>query len=152
MQINSLTATEENLMQLLWTLDSFYMRDVIEQHPEPKPHQNTISTYLKILVEKNFLTTQKEGRIFKYQVAVPLEDYKKQILQNFIAKFYNNSGKEILKFLFDEKLISNTDLMDYFNLKIEIKPQENQTPSLELATEVLKSTKDKKKKKKDKKK
>lgn len=150
MQINTLTATEEHLMQLLWKLDSFYMRDVLEQHPEPKPHQNTISTYLKILVEKNFLTTEKEGRIFKYKVAVPFDDYKKQVLHDVLSKFYNNSGKEILKFLFDEKMISNADLMSYFDLKIEMKPIENDAPKLELATEVLKIGKDKKKKKRKK--
>ena len=81
MKINYLTAAEENLMKLFWSLNSFYLKDVMEHHPEPKPHQNTVSTYLKILVEKGYLTTEKEGRIFKYSVAVPMEDYR-----NFLLK------------------------------------------------------------------
>ena len=68
MKINSLTSAEENLMKLFWKLDSFYLKDVVQHHPEPKPHQNTISTYLKILVEKEYLSTVKEGRVFKYSV------------------------------------------------------------------------------------
>ena len=84
MKINYLTATEENLMKLFWSLNSFYLKDVMEHHPEPKPHQNTISTYLKILVEKGYLTTEKEGRIFKYSVAVPMEDYRNFLLKEGI--------------------------------------------------------------------
>ena len=65
MKINHLTPSEELLMQILWKLNAAYMKDVIEHYPEPKPHQNTISTFMKILVEKEFLSTEKEGRIFK---------------------------------------------------------------------------------------
>lgn len=83
MKINHLTSAEENFMKLFWKMESFYLKDVMEQHPEPKPHQNTVSTYLKILVEKGYLSTVKEGRIFKYTVLVPLEEYK-----NFYSKSF----------------------------------------------------------------
>ncbi|MDH6253592.1 BlaI family penicillinase repressor [Chryseobacterium sp. H1D6B] len=153
MKINHLTSAEENLMKLFWKLDSFYLKDVMEKHPEPKPHQNTVSTYLKILVEKGYLSTQKEGRIFKYTVLVPLEEYKKFLLKELSQNFFSNSGKEILQFLLDEKLISQEDLTGYFNLKIEMKPAKNKEPKLEFANEILnpkklKKDKDKKKKKK----
>ena len=52
MKINQLTPSEELLMQILWKIEHAYMKDVIEHYPEPKPHQNTISTFMKILVEK----------------------------------------------------------------------------------------------------
>lgn len=153
MKINHLTTAEENLMKLFWKLNSFYLKDVMEQHPEPKPHQNTVSTYLKILVEKGYLSTQKEGRIFKYTVTIPLEDYKKFLLKELSHHFFHDSGREILQFLFDENLISQEDLKDYFNLKIEMKPVKTKAPKLKIANEILnpkkdKKTGDKKKKKK----
>lgn len=153
MKINHLTSAEENLMKLFWKLNSFYLKDIMEQHPEPKPHQNTVSTYLKILVEKGYLSTVKEGRIFKYTVMVPVEEYKKFLLKELTHNFFNNSGKEILEFLFNEKLISQNDLKDYFDLKIEMKPVKMKEPKLEIAEEILnpkkgKKGKDKKKKKK----
>lgn len=152
MKINHLTSAEENLMKLFWKLQSFYLKDVMEQHPEPKPHQNTVSTYLKILVEKGYLSTEKEGRIFKYSVIVPYEDYKKFLLKELSHNFFNNSGKEILEFLFDENLISQNDLKTYFDLKIEMKPVKVKEPKLEYAEEVLNPKKDKKGKDKKKKK
>lgn len=153
MKINHLTAAEENLMKLFWKFESFYLKDVMEHHPEPKPHQNTVSTYLKILTEKGYLSTQKEGRIFKYSVIVPFEDYKKFLLKEMSQNFFNNSGTEILEFLFNESLISQKDLQSYFDLKIEMKPVKTKEPKLEYAEEILnpkkkKKGKDKKKKKK----
>lgn len=152
MKINHLTSAEENLMKLFWDLNSFYLKDVMEKHPEPKPHQNTVSTYLKILVEKGYLSTEKEGRIFKYSVIVPFDEYKKFILRELTQNFFNNSGKEILEFLFKENLVSQNDLKEYFDLKIEMKPVKVKTPTLEYAEEILNPKKDKKGKDKKKKK
>ncbi|WP_139423527.1 BlaI/MecI/CopY family transcriptional regulator [Chryseobacterium mulctrae] len=152
MKINHLTSAEENLMKLFWKLQSFYLKDVMEQHAEPKPHQNTVSTYLKILVEKGYLSTEKEGRIFKYSVIVPFDDYKKFLLKELSHNFFNDSGKEILEFLFSENLISQNDLRTYFDLKIEIKPVKVKEAKLEYAEEILNPKKDKKGKDKKKKK
>ncbi|MDG4650917.1 BlaI/MecI/CopY family transcriptional regulator [Chryseobacterium arthrosphaerae] len=150
MKINHLTSAEENFMKLFWKMESFYLKDVMEQHPEPKPHQNTVSTYLKILVEKGYLSTVKEGRIFKYTVLVPLEEYKKFLLKELSHNFFNDSGKEILDFLFIEKLISQNDLTGYFDLKIEMKPTKTEEPTFEYANEVLSPKKEKKTKGKEK--
>ncbi|PWN71243.1 transcriptional regulator [Chryseobacterium phosphatilyticum] len=153
MKINHLTAAEENFMKLFWKMESFYLKDVMEQHPEPKPHQNTVSTYLKILVEKGYLSTVKEGRIFKYTVIVPFENYKKFLLKELSHNFFNNSGKEILEFLFNEKLVTQNDLKGYFDLKIEIKPTKPvkiEEPKFEIAEEILNPKKEKKTKTKEK--
>ncbi|WP_370896274.1 BlaI/MecI/CopY family transcriptional regulator [Chryseobacterium gossypii] len=156
MKINHLTSAEESLMRLFWQLGSFYLKDIMEQHPEPKPHQNTVSTYLKILVEKGYLATEKEGRIFKYSTIVPFDEYKKFLLKELTHTFFNDSGKEILEFLFNENLISQDDLKGFFDLKIELKPAKSKVPDLEYANEILhpkkkKKGKDKKKKNKQKK-
>ncbi|MDQ0781569.1 BlaI/MecI/CopY family transcriptional regulator [Chryseobacterium sp. W4I1] len=150
MKINHLTAAEENFMKLFWKLESFYLKDIMEQHPEPKPHQNTVSTYLKILVEKGYITTQKEGRIFKYTVIFPLEEYRKFMLKELAHNFFNDSGKDILEFLFNEKLITQNDLRNYFDLKIEIVPTKTEEPKFEYAEEILNPKKGKKSKTKEK--
>ncbi|MFZ4928255.1 BlaI/MecI/CopY family transcriptional regulator [Chryseobacterium sp. Mn2064] len=150
MKINHLTSAEENFMKLFWKMESFYLKDVMEQHPEPKPHQNTVSTYLKILVEKGYLSTEKEGRIFKYTTLVPLEEYKKFLLKELSHNFFNDAGKEILELLFTEKLISQEDLKGYFDLKIEIKPTKVEEPKFEFADEILSPKKEKKTKGKEK--
>lgn len=150
MKINHLTSAEENLMRLLWRLGSFYLKDIMEQHPEPKPHQNTVSTYLKILAEKGYLSTEKEGRIFRYNTVVPVEEYRKFLLAQLSDNFFNGSGKEVVGFMINEHLVSAKDLKDF---NIDVDPVQKKEPEFEYANEVLNPKKEKEKKKgKDKKK
>ena len=156
MKINHLTPSEELLMQILWKIEHAYMKDVIEHYPEPKPHQNTISTFMKILVEKEFLSTEKEGRIFKYSVAVPFEDYKKFQLRNFLENYFDNSGTEMLKTLIDEKLLNPSELNQFFEIKTTVVPLvenvEVENPISDFIDEITSEKKKKKKGKKKKKK
>jgi BlaI family transcriptional regulator, penicillinase repressor len=155
MKINHLTPAEENLMRLFWKMNSFYLKDVMEQHPEPKPHQNTVSTYLKILVEKGYLSTEKEGRIFKYTILVPIVEYRKFLLKELAQHFFNNSGNEILELLMSENMISQNNVVTS-DIKVDIKPEKVKAPKFEYAEEILnpklkkdkRRDKDKKKKKK----
>lgn len=149
MKINHLTSAEENLMRLLWKFGSFYLKEVMEQHPEPKPHQNTVSTYLKILVEKGYLSTEKEGRIFRYQTIVPVEEYRKFLLTQLSDHFFSGSGKEIVSFMIDEQIVSEDELKD---LNINFDTAQKKEPEFEYANEILNPKKDKKKSKDKKKK
>lgn len=145
MKINHLTPAEENLMRLLWKLHSFYLKDVMEQHPEPKPHQNTVSTYLKILIEKGYLSTQKEGRIFRYTATVPFEDYRTFLLKELIRHFFNDSGDELLGLLTTEQMISKQDA-DKPVRDPNRKPAVAGKPEFEYAEEILNPKKEKVKK------
>lgn len=160
MEISHLTPAEEQLMQLFWKMNSFYLKEVMEQLPDPKPHQNTISTYLKILVEKKFLKTEKEGRIFRYSVIVPMEEYRSFLLHNFIESYFGNSASELIKTLLSEKIMSAGELSQFFEVKATVVPVQEETAKtdnsiaefLEELTEGKSLKKDRKKKKKDKKK
>ena len=156
MKINYLTAAEENLMNILWRLESGYMREIMDQFQEPKPHQNTVSTFLKILVEKDFLKTEKEGRIFKYSVAVPFKDYKTFLMKNFISNYFENSGIELVEALVAESLVSRDDLQKSFQLKSISKTKNSDSnqdsPISDFIDEITSGKKVKKDKKKKKKK
>lgn len=151
MKINTLTHSEELLMNILWKLNSAYMKDVMEAYPEPKPHQNTVSTFMKILVEKEFLITEKEGRIFKYSVAIPYDDYRKFVLRNFAENYFNHSVPELVKTLLDEQLLTTNELINIAGItRSEAK---DESPISDFINEITSNKKEKKKgKKKDKKK
>lgn len=109
MTYNSLTPVEEKLMLTLWTLDSVLMRDIMQALPDPKPHQNTVSTYLKILVEKGYLKAEKEGRFFRYSPVISYVQYKKFLVDEIILVHFNNESSELLSFLKDHKIISSEE-------------------------------------------
>ena len=148
MKISHLTPGEELLMNVLWRLDSAYMREIIEQYPDPRPHPNTISTFLKILVEKEFLTTQKEGRIFKYTVAIPFDDYRKYSLHIFLEEYFNNSSAELVKVLIDENLLKEEDLPRFFEMNSTVIPIHEKEEDSDLTDFIKDITSPKKKKKK----
>ncbi len=143
MEITPLTTVEEQLMLLMWKLDSFYLKDLMTAIPEPKPHQNTVSTYMKILVDKGYINANKVGRIYKYTVAVPFEIYQRHAVKCLIKKFFSGEVKGLHQFLVDENLIEPIT-------EVPVKKIPRDKQEFPIADEILKSRKDKKKKKKSK--
>ena len=154
MKMNDLTSTEEMIMMVIWSLHSAYLKDIMEAHPEPKPHQNTVSTYLKILLEKEFISAKKEGRIYKYEVAISYEDYQTELINQFLEKHFHNSSVELVQKMIADKTLDTEDLQHFFNVKTVIVPIEEEIQEEESAVaEYIKTlTEPKKKKKKNKKK
>lgn len=155
MKINDLTFTEETIMMVLWSLESAYLKDIISAHPEPKPHQNTVSTYLKILQDKKFISTAKEGRIFKYIVEISIEDYKTYVLSEFLVRYFQNSSTDLIQKMIADGLLKITDLKQFLANKkpisiIEQESDEEDSAVLEFIKELTKPKKKKKKKKKKK--
>lgn len=152
MKITNLTPAEEDIMTSLWKLDSAYMRDIMAELPAPKPHQNTVSTYLKILVEKEFLRTEKEGRIFKYQVIIPFEAYQNFKLKLLLKKYFTKNPKELIERLIELEVISAKDLHQFFEIKTSVVPKNKKKKKKKSAVqelvEELTEKKSKKKKRK----
>ena len=158
MKINNLTTSEEQLMQVIWSLDQAFMKTIMEAYPQPKPHQNTVSTFLKILVEKDYLSIEKQGRIFQYIPKISFVDYRKHRLEEFILNFYNNDNQALIKDL--EPNSTSITKPSEADISIENKEKkEKKETSTELAEAVInnwkkelsKKEKEKKKKKKKKK-
>ena len=152
MKITNLTPAEEDIMTSLWKLDCAYMRDVMAALPEPKPHQNTVSTYLKILTEKEFLKTQKEGRIFKYQVIIPFEDYQNFKLKQLLENYFYKNPKNLIERLIELDIITPKDLYSLFEVKTSVvsktKKREKKKSALREYVDEITHKKQKKKKNK----
>jgi BlaI family penicillinase repressor len=56
MEIKDLTRAEEQIMQVLWQLEKGFVKDVLDVLPEPKPAYNTVSTIIRILETKGFVS------------------------------------------------------------------------------------------------
>lgn len=165
MKILNLTSSEEQLMLVIWRLDSAFMRDIMANYPDPKPHQNTVSTFLKILIEKNYLKVEKLGRIFNYIPIITFEDYRIFQLDSLIAQLYDGNKQQLLQDLntsfFNEKANKVkesktikeviTESLEH-NAKANINPNSNEEVVIVKMPEKEKSKKGKKDKKKKKKK
>ncbi len=154
--LQSLTPSEEEIMQLIWRKGQIYFRELMDIYPEPKPHQNTVSTFLKILVEKHYLSTEKQGRIYLYTPTIGFDDYKKFVLKRFLENYFDNSGSELLKVLVDENMLTSKDFSQFFEVKTTLVPlletPEKDNHIQEFIKEITGEKKPKKKDKKEKKK
>lgn len=151
MKLQPLTVSEEDVMRIIWERENIYFRDLMNAYPEPKPHQNTISTFLKILVEKHYLNAEKQGRIYLYSAAIDWEDYRKMVTKKFVETYFENSGTSLIQLLTEENLIKKEDLYLAGSEAPSLTMQAEKDPVRELVRE-LTSDKKSKKKNKDKKK
>jgi len=101
----SLTKAEEQVMQILWKLQQGFLKDLIENSPEPKPHSNTIATILKILVEKGFVEYEVQGRNNLYKPKISKEDYGKKTVNQLVKGYFEGSpAKLVSQFVAENKL------------------------------------------------
>jgi BlaI family penicillinase repressor len=103
--IKSLTKTEEQLMQVLWKLQQGFLKDILENSPEPKPHSNTTATILKILVEKGFVDYEVQGRNNLYKPKISKAEYGKKSINQLVKGYFEGSpAKLVSQFVNDNKL------------------------------------------------
>lgn len=108
--MKTLTKAEEQVMMVLWKMESGLLMEIVENMPQPQPHKNTVATILKILVEKEFVRIEQIGRIHKYYPLVAKEEYSKATLTGFAKGYFDGSFSNIVSFLVDEKKLSVQDL------------------------------------------
>lgn len=107
-----LTKAEEQVMQVLWMQGQGFLKDILENCPEPRPHSNTVATILKILVDKGFVQYETQGRNNLYRPRVSKEEYGKKSINQLIKGYFEGSpAKLVSQFVSDNKL-SVEDLED----------------------------------------
>jgi predicted transcriptional regulator len=118
-----LTKAEEQIMQVLWKLEKAFLREIVEAMPAPKPHQNTVATLLKILVEKEFAGITVLGRHHQYEALVGKEEYSKRTMKQMVKGYFEGSFSNVVSFMVRENNISVEELE---SLLAQIKKQQNQ--------------------------
>lgn len=53
--MQKLAKREEQIMQACWHLGKAFIKEIITELPDPKPHYNSVATMVRILEEKGFL-------------------------------------------------------------------------------------------------
>lgn len=118
-----LTKAEEQVMQVLWKLDTAFLREIVDTMPNPRPHQNTVATLLKILVEKEFVRITVMGRQHQYSPLVTKEEYSRKTMKQMVKGYFEGSFSNVVSFLVKENNISVEELE---TLLQQIKKQQNQ--------------------------
>jgi predicted transcriptional regulator len=108
--IKQLTKAEEQIMQALWKVEKGFLKDIIEQIPEPKPHSNTVATILKILIDKKFVGAETFGRLNQYYPLVKREVYTGNSIKTLVEQYFEGSFSNAVSFMVDKNKLSVADL------------------------------------------
>lgn len=117
--MKELTKAEEQVMQVLWTIEKGVVKDLLQQFEEPKPAYNTVSTIVRILEKKGFVGHKAYGKTHEYFPLVTKSEYTKRYFGNFMSNYFSNSYKALASFLTDDKKISIQELEEMKELMEE---------------------------------
>lgn len=101
--LKELTKAEEQIMQIIWDIEKGFVRDVIDQLPYPKPAYNTVSTIVRILESKGFVSHESFGKSHRYFPMVTKEEYRAFIATKLLNGYFDNSVQNMLTYFIEEK-------------------------------------------------
>nr|WP_293834839.1 BlaI/MecI/CopY family transcriptional regulator [uncultured Arsenicibacter sp.] len=106
MQVRELTKAEEEIMRVLWRLERGFVKDVLNELPDPKPAYNTVSTIIRILEKKELVGYTAYGKTHEYFPLITEEQYRRFQTEQLMANYFDNSLKKLVSFFVKEKDVS----------------------------------------------
>jgi BlaI family transcriptional regulator, penicillinase repressor len=107
---------EEQIMHACWKLKKAFVRDIINELPQPQPHYNTIATMVKTLEDKEFLAHETIGNMLCYYPLISKELYQKDAMKEFVSNFFGNSYTQMLSFFAAEEEMTEDQLNELLTL------------------------------------
>ena len=122
--MKELTKAEEQIIQILWKIEKGFVKDIIEYLPEPRPAYNTVSTIIRILEKKGFVSHKAYGKTYEYYPLINKKEYTKVFFKNFINNYFSNSFQQMVSFFAKEEDLSLTEMEEMKKIiEEEIKKQ-----------------------------
>ena len=107
-----LTSAEETIMKALWDKEKAFVKEIIEVLPSPKPAYNTVSTLVRILVQKGVVGYKSFGKSHQYYPLLKREEYTKNVLTGIMNGYFGGSFKKLVSFMSDANDVSLKELDD----------------------------------------
>lgn len=114
--MKELTKAEEQIMQILWKIGKGFVNDILERFPEPRPAYNTVSTIVRILEKKGFVSYTDFGKSHQYYPVIPKEEYTRSYMKRFVRNYFGNSYKELVSFFTQKEDLSLEEMEEIRSL------------------------------------
>jgi predicted transcriptional regulator len=105
-----LTKAEEQVMRYLWNLEKAYLKNILDEFPDPKPAATTVATLLKRIIDKGFAGYNQHGSNREYYPLIKKTDYFSKQVNLMIRDYFNNSASQFASFFTNETNLNLTDL------------------------------------------
>lgn len=111
-----LTEKEEEVMRKLWTKEEMIAREIWDLYAEPKPHFNTVLTFLRILEQKGWVKHRSIGNTNLYRAIVSREEVGKNSLKTLIQNFFNGSPAGMVNALLKDENLSEKEIEELIDI------------------------------------
>ncbi len=108
--MKELTKAEEQVMQYLWNLGKGFLKDIVEEFPEPRPAYTTISTVIRVLVKKGFIGFHTYGKTHEYYPLITRKDYFRKHVSSIITDHFEGSAVSFASFFTGTKDLNLSEL------------------------------------------
>ena len=123
--MTTLTKAEEKIMKILWGIEKGFIKDIIDQYPDPKPPYNSVSTIVRVLVQKEIVGFNAFGNSHQYYPLISKDEYSKGQLSRLVSDYYNNSLSQVVNFFTESKKLDQKELDEAMKMLEELKNQSN---------------------------
>ena len=115
---DTLTKAEIQVMNALWEMpDGGCIHDIIAHYPDPKPAYTTVSTFLKILLNKGYVEFRKlSGKTHTYYPLISKENYTNQVMTDVKESFFGGSGSSLVKFFVEQEKLSESEIRELIEI------------------------------------
>ena len=110
--MKKLTKTEETIMKYLWKLEKAFMKDLVDEFPDPRPAYTTIATVLTRMIEKGYVGYKQYGKVREYYPALKKADYFATHFNGIVKDFFNNSTSQFASFFTTKSDLSLEELKE----------------------------------------
>lgn len=117
----TLTKAEEKIMKILWGIEKGFIKDIIDQYPDPKPPYNSVSTIVRVLVQKEIVGFTAYGNTHQYHPKITKEEYSKGQLSKLVGDYYNNSLTQVVSFFSESRKLDEKELDEAMKMLEELK-------------------------------
>jgi len=111
-----LTEKEADILKVLWSEGALTVRQILAHYPEPKPHFNTISTTVRILEDKGFVSHKIIPGGYRYFAVADIDDFRKRSMSEVVKSFFGNSYKSAVSALVADEKISAEELREILKM------------------------------------
>lgn len=106
-----LTETELKIMNVIWSMSEGSVHQILEALGEDYAY-NTVSTIVRVLEQKGFVSSRKDGRTHIYASTIPKEEYEDVGLENMVDGLFGGTPLALMKRMIDSGKLSANDLAE----------------------------------------
>lgn len=108
--VPNLTEAETEIMNVVWEQSPTTIRDIFEKIKKNKNvAYTTVATTVKILEDKKFLRSEKNGKAHTFYANVQKKDYSRFALRSLVNRFFDGMSSGLVMNLLSDKNLSDKE-------------------------------------------